>query len=1260
MPKWMIAIFAAVTAAVVLTLSFTSPRQSTVTSFEPPRPPKKTLAEKQRFAKERLHHEWMLLRDPATGEIPKGIFNEHKKMWDKAPVAPRRTKQASFQSRGPGNVGGRTRAIAFDMSDPTGNTMLAGGVTSGMMRTTNGGAGWTKVTGASDIHSVTSIAQDPTSPEIWYYGTGELLGFRGLWGDGIWRSTDGGLNWTQLAETASTEPNFIDNSFDVVHRLAVDPATGHVYAAIHRNIMRSTDQGLTWEPTLGTTESAGLLDSITDIVINADGTAFYAAFGGGSPENREGVWFSPTGEPDSWTKIAGNGAAADPADWRAPGQYGRVVLGLSPNGSLYALYVNGHVNNCEQGTQERSEADLFRYDPDPGEWTNLTANMPDEPNVCLSGNDPFAVQGGYNLVVAVSPINPNVVFVGGTNLYRSIDGFTTNTRTSRIGGYASSSNYNLYENHHPDIHSLIFDPNNPNVLITGTDGGIHSGLITDTFPRWNSFNNDYVTLQYYAVAQSQEAGDERIIGGTQDNGTLISFTGTDHQIIAGGDGVSVAVGPTTEVGFQEADIYFLGFQFGNIFRLNTVSGFQDIKPAGSGEGLFVTLFYLDPDNTDFLYYADDNTLYRTGNALQVNTNTWTEMTGIAQAVNALPNNLPPQISALAASRGPYTAESKLIVGDNLGRVFVLGDPQGAAPTAAPVEITPPEIAVLVQRPLVSGIALDPLDDDVIMVSYSNFGVPGLFLTLDGGQSWQDIEGNLAGGPAKLSAAIAGSGDERRYFAGTTVGLWSTDLINGAETVWEREGVDTVRSSMIYTLTYRPSDGRLLAGTYGNGVFTGEIETVVTTGKSYYLPEILSGNGNDTVIGIVNSGDDQIEIDLLGFTTDGELIGISTFLEQLAPRASARFSISEAFPEDADRIRWVRITPGGEIAAYAELIGDGTRSAYNAVPAGSEVLMPHIAKNTLLFETVLSAVNTSSNQQDFAFTELPGGLEFTLEDAGGPFSQSSRPVTDLLGFDLLEGPDLWARVDANEPVIAAMEYFTRIPDRTQQAALGLDAQSGRTLNFLHVATDTNQFWTGMLYINLGLADANITETFYDADGNVILQDQEVLGPNGKITLLFDFENQVEVPAGTAWLQVTADQDLIGYELFGTPRISGNDTFTGLQGNYGGGNVLTYPYFTNDPNEFTGIVALNLGDLVSDITFTAYDVSNQVLETVTIEGVAPKTKMVRVVEQIFTEPNTLANSAWVRAVGSDSEWAGFLLWGDRVGDRQNLSGINAWVK
>lgn len=243
----------------------------------------------------------------------------------------------------------------------------------------------------------------------------------------------------------------------------------------------------------------------------------------------------------------------------------------------------------------------------------------------------------------------------------------------------------------------------------------------------------------------------------------------------------------------------------------------------------------------------------------------------------------------------------------------------------------------------------------------------------------------------------------------------------------------------------------------------------------------------------------------------------------------------------------------------------------------------------------------------------------------------------------------------------MEFFSTLPGETQIASLGLDQNRGKPVRFLHIAKDLNNFWTGIVYFNVTDQTAQATETYFDELGNALEVRQLQIAPSEKITRLFDSATTGDaVPAGAAWMEVDADQDLIGYELFGSPQTSPSDYFVGLQAEYSSGSELLYPHVESDDLHFTGLVALNLGDQPGDLTFHLYNANGDLLASQTQTGLAGKTKVTLLARQLFT-PEALADGAWIRATSSNSQWAGFLLWGDLTSPgRQNLAGIKAGLQ
>lgn len=804
--------------------------------------PENNLVQRERDPNQRMtdflgamEYEFNMLKNPVTGKIPEGIRDaelaQARDILSKQQLTSRIEATNAYIFQGPNNLGGRTRALVYDVRNGTSNgVIMAGGVSGGVYKSIDDGATWVRKSPIGDLFSVTTIAQDPRVGfrDTWYYAGGEAIGnsagatgafYRGK---GVYKSTDNGETWALLAASNTGALESHDHAADYAYKLVVDPTNGNVYLACTDAIRRSTDGGTTWATVLSS--GSGLISSSynTDIIVTSTGR-FYASFAGTcptSPTSTPGVWTSTTGASASWTKIAGAGSGTTPAGWNASGAYGRVVLAYAPSleSRVYALYWNGSSYSCSTppGASPLPEAEFFYWDDGSSTWTEITGTLPDEGGTdCLTGNDPFACQGGYDLLVAVKPDDPATIFIGGTNLYRST---TTGASWTRIGGYVSATSYGLYTSSHPDMHAIAFAPTSTITMLCGNDGGIQR--TTDNLAgtvSWTQINTGYRTYQYYYVDVDPRVSNDKVIGGAQDNGTTrnIGGTGTSYEGVFGGDGVSVGL---TDL-ISGTQYEYVGFQNGYIYRRASTSGSgfgTHITPTGEeGTGMFVTLFKLDQDNTEKLYYANDNALHRTTSASTVTSGGWTSMTGVGAMVSPAVD-----ITAIAMTRGTYSAPTaSLFIGTSDGRVLRLDDPHSAPAAAAPVNITG---AGFPAGAYVSSIAVNPRNDDTVMVTFSNYSVTSVFWTGTANSAtptWTAVEGSLTL-PSYRSCAIHAvpNSPEVQYYVGTSVGLYRSGTGFPTTPGWTQEGPSDIGNAVVSSLSFRPGDGKLLVGTHGYGMW----------------------------------------------------------------------------------------------------------------------------------------------------------------------------------------------------------------------------------------------------------------------------------------------------------------------------------------------------------------------------------------------------------------------------------------------------------
>jgi len=759
------------------------------------------------------------LADPATGRIPPDIHRREQEFarglprwrtsaWadraaaaggDKANAA---DKFVGWTGRGPYNIGGRTRALAIDVSDPTYRTLLAGGVSGGMWRTDDDGANWDLTTGSSQLHSVTCVAQDtrPGLEFVWYYGTGEQYGnsasggaapYRG---DGIFKSTDGGQSWALLPATTTGNPQQTDNPFNYVWRVVTDasePTLDELYVAAYGIIYRSTDGGESFTEVLG---DPGQTAKQTDVTIASDGVVYASLSSDGG---QDGIYRSPDGE--TWTDITPSGLT----------NHGRIVLGLAPSDEdvLYALVSNGGFYKYTYLSGDGSGSG--------GLWENRSANLQNLPGP--GGSWDYNSYGGYCQMVTVNPADLNEVYIGGIHLIRSRDGFATGNQTRWVGGWQ-------YSNHHADLHWMLYQPGSDLIAYTGSDGGVHKTYNSDALNiAWQSLNNGYNTSQFYTTAIDMNiGGSDIVVGGMQDNGTW--WTGVvqpDASWIEqfGGDGSYCAVSNVSE----SPTTYYYSVQNGVVYRVraNSNGGTLDwtrVDPTSGGSYLFINPFILDPSDTDMMYLGTNHGVWRNSNlrAIPVYNNNPTSINW--DHLTTYPSG--PAVTALAVSRSGSRNLYYLTSAGTVHRVV-------SAHTAEPV-VDPDWLNSGTQMigKYGSSLAVHPEDDQQLLVALSNYSVESLWYTDDAGANWTGVEGNLAGddGPSVRTVAIVPFGGNDIYFAGTSTGLYSTMELDGDQTVWSQESADLIGNVVVDMLATRSADGLIVAATHGKGVFSVNIPT----------------------------------------------------------------------------------------------------------------------------------------------------------------------------------------------------------------------------------------------------------------------------------------------------------------------------------------------------------------------------------------------------------------------------------------------------
>ncbi|MFI5150712.1 MAG: T9SS type A sorting domain-containing protein [Bacteroidia bacterium] len=829
-------------------------------------------------AEDRLNWELRRLAAP-DGKIPDNIRAKELAYASTLPVnnsnPMNRSSFTGWVNRGPGNVGGRTRAFGVDKLNE--NNLLAGTCSGGIWRSADKGNTWTMVTPSSSYHGVTCMQQDQRSGHetTWYAGSGEAYGASAsgggayYLGNGMVKSTDNGLTWSPIASTNLGQASSFTSSWQIIWNIALDKhnkSQDVVYAALYGAVLKSVNGGTSWTTFKATNAY------FTDVAVNDSG-AVYATFDSTASTSLRGIWRSPDGVSPS--------ANITPVNF--PKGYNRIVMGFNPKNinEVYFLANTPHhgmrtVNFL--GDPEWNSLWKYTYvsgngTGSGGVWKDLTANLPDRGTYF----DTWCVQGSYDMIVRVKPDDSNTVYIGGTNLYRSTSAFSDSTHTTKIGGYAVGGLLpviNSYPGHHPDQHVLAFSPSNPGVMYSCNDGGIfRTNDDMASTVSWSVLNYSYVTSMFYTVALDHAVqGNNILIGGAQDNGSWYTNTTNPSMPWAkpgGGDGSYCAVADS-----QKA--YYFSIQNGKMIKAlldgnGSVTSFKRIDPIGGKGYQFINPFILDPNNNNIMYLAGGKNIWRNDNLAGIPlTNTWDS---ISTNWVKFPDTVATSKSTITALAVSKTPANRLYYGTDKQKVYRLDNANTGVPSP-PTDITG---SMFPASGFVSCIAVDPASADHLLVTFSNYGVYSVFQSTNGGTSWTKQGGNLeqdsvgsGNGPSVRWASIMPVSDGYVYLVGTSTGIYATDSLKGLNTVWIQQGAAwgpsgsiSIGNSVCDMIDFRSSDGLVAVATHANGIFSANI---TSTGA-------VSGLKNQLVV----------------------KLGLNTYPNPFHDRFTAAFNLTEEVP-----------------------------------------------------------------------------------------------------------------------------------------------------------------------------------------------------------------------------------------------------------------------------------------------------------------------------------------------------------------------------
>ena len=797
--------------------------------------------------KQRNLLEYDKIKDPALGYVPTDRLADAIDYTEeqKAILAASRVQSLLWSERGPiydsvgpsngngrgGNTGytggytaGRIRAVLIDsLNDPSGNTVFAGGVNGGLWKSTNflsGTPHWESIDDYFNNLAISSISQDPTNPQTLYFSTGEATSNAdAVFGKGVWKSTNGGNTWTHLPSTSNFIRTFkilCDNEGNVY--LAARTTTTPV--AQSAGLVRSKDGGATWT---NITPSGMTANSIcTDVEISSTGR-MHAAFGYVATIVNHRYTDNPANVTSgTWSASSGIRQFIKPSTGRTDTAR-RMELAVQGN-VVYAVTVN-RLDNIDSCYKSVDGGATFTRQND----VVFTANLGSQ-------------QGWYNMTLAINPSNSNEIIIGGLDAYRSTNGGQT---VSRLTFWIGAGNY-VHADHH-FIH--WYNKMDESRIIIGCDGGLF--YTNDAGATWSDKNKGLAIKQFYSCSIHPEAGSPYLLAGSQDNGShQLKNAGLSYSYeVTGGDGCYVHINQLNP------NIQFTSYVF-NQYRRSTNGGATWTNVNFSSTlGLFVNPFdYDDATNTMYASYKVD-TILRWPNA---HTSTSANILGIVGLGRGT-----------AFKPSPHTANRLFVGGDN--GLFRLENANTVTNAGVVANITNIKGGSF-PAGFMNCINVGTTDNDLVVV-FSNYGVNNVWVSNNGGTSWTAIDGNLPDMPVRW--AVFEPGDNSKMLIATEAGVYSTELINGASTVWKpNPSFPIVRTDM---LKVRTSDNTIVAATHGRGLFTAKLPSnndpvVNFTGVvTNAIEETISVNGcrgyKDYLIniGLVNAaeGNTTVTIDVAG-------------------------------------------------------------------------------------------------------------------------------------------------------------------------------------------------------------------------------------------------------------------------------------------------------------------------------------------------------------------------------------------------------------
>lgn len=612
-----------------------------------------------------------------------------------------------------GNISSRIVTVKFDPVNP--NIIYVGAAYGGVWKSTDGGLNWTSKSDYEVSLSSGALAIDPTNTNIIYYGTGEAT-YSGAsyYGRGLLKSTNGGNNWISITSTLPTSSYF--------SRLVIKPGEPNtLFAALGTSgLSKSTDAGLTWSSVV-----SGRCD---DVIFSPDGTKAYIV-----------------GSGTNYRMSTDGGATFTVGTFPvAMGSRNHIAICKTVPSVLYVSKYSG------------SSITVFKSTDSGLNFSQISV-----------GTDFNGGQAWYDFYMHVNPFDPNYAYVGAVDIWRTTDG---NTFTNNTNGYGGG-------NVHVDNHNMDFHPTDPNICIAVSDGGIwYSSNKGDT---WINRNAGLTLTQFYRMT-SDPNNASHLAGGTQDNGTQRTLGTANWTAAFGGDGGEVCFHP------QNSN-YVLGETQNNGMQrsVNNGASWSNATSGLTGSGSWVAPILAHPDSVNIFYTARAQVFKSTN----MGASWFAISTGTSGTIREM---------AISKSEPKYmyaTSGSVVYKSTDGGSTYVVS-------TSG------------IPNKTITSINIHPDSSKVALITQSGFGGTKIYKTTNGATSWFSINGNLPDSPINDGLIYYPGHATNVILAATDVGVFMTSN-NG--TNWT-ELADGLPNTVAMHLDYNQAAGKLRIGTHGRGVY----------------------------------------------------------------------------------------------------------------------------------------------------------------------------------------------------------------------------------------------------------------------------------------------------------------------------------------------------------------------------------------------------------------------------------------------------------